>query len=171
MFTYKILQYTCFNSTCYTCSYDKCVWDMSQYNKLSDIQYARFQILPVNLHFGLFWSAGIPTMWCPLWQFHWVCHVEGSPQPTVQRWFATTQNEKWLYHIWIHIWYNHSSIIYGYIYDTTIQLSYVNTYMIPIQLSYMNSYMTQPFSYHSEYIYDTTIQLSYVNTYMTQSFS
>ncbi len=35
---------------------------MSQYNKLSDIQYARFQILPVDLHFGLFWSAGIPTM-------------------------------------------------------------------------------------------------------------
>ncbi len=35
---------------------------MSQYNKLSDIQYARFQILPVELHFGLFWSAGIPTM-------------------------------------------------------------------------------------------------------------
>ncbi len=35
---------------------------MSKYNKLSDIQYARFQILPVDLHFGLFWSAGIPTM-------------------------------------------------------------------------------------------------------------
>ncbi len=35
---------------------------MSQYNKLSNIQYARFQILPVDLHFGLFWSAGIPTM-------------------------------------------------------------------------------------------------------------
>ncbi len=35
---------------------------MSQYNKLSDIQYARFQILPVDLYFGLFWSAGIPTM-------------------------------------------------------------------------------------------------------------
>ncbi len=51
-FTYKILQYTCFNCTYYTCSYDKCVWDMSQYNKLSDIQYARFQILPVDLHFG-----------------------------------------------------------------------------------------------------------------------
>ncbi len=32
---------------------------MSQYNKLSDIQYARFQILPVHLHFGNFWSAGI----------------------------------------------------------------------------------------------------------------
>ncbi len=61
-FTYKIFQYTCFNCTCYTCSYDKCVWDMSQCNKLSDIQYARFQILPVDLHFGLFWSAGIPTM-------------------------------------------------------------------------------------------------------------
>ncbi len=35
---------------------------MSQYNKLSDIQYARFQILPVDLHVGQFWSAGIPTM-------------------------------------------------------------------------------------------------------------
>ncbi len=45
-FTYKIFQYTCFNCTCYTCSHDKCVWDMSKYNKLSDIQYARFQILP-----------------------------------------------------------------------------------------------------------------------------
>ncbi len=61
-FTYKILQYTSFNCTCYTCSYDKCVWDISQYNKLSDIQYARFQILPLELHVGLFWSAGIPTM-------------------------------------------------------------------------------------------------------------
>ncbi len=29
---------------------------------LSDIQYARFQILPVDLHSGQFWSAGIPTM-------------------------------------------------------------------------------------------------------------
>ncbi len=36
---------------------------MSQYNKLSDIQYARFQILPVDHHFGLFWSAGISTMY------------------------------------------------------------------------------------------------------------
>ncbi len=35
---------------------------MSQYNKLSDIQYARFHILPVDFHFGLFLSAGIPTM-------------------------------------------------------------------------------------------------------------
>ncbi len=35
---------------------------MPQYNKLSDIQYARFQILPVDVHFGLIWSAGIPTM-------------------------------------------------------------------------------------------------------------
>ncbi len=62
-FHIKILQYTCFNCTCYTCSYDKCVWDMSQHNKLSDIQYARFQILPVDLQVGLFWSAGIPTMY------------------------------------------------------------------------------------------------------------
>ncbi len=35
---------------------------MSQYNKLSNIQYARFQILPLDLNFGLFWSAGIPTI-------------------------------------------------------------------------------------------------------------
>ncbi len=35
---------------------------MSLYNKLSDIQYARFQILPEDLHFGPFWSAVIPTM-------------------------------------------------------------------------------------------------------------
>ncbi len=35
---------------------------MFQYNKLSDIQYGRFQILPVDLHVGLFWIAGIPTM-------------------------------------------------------------------------------------------------------------
>ncbi len=39
---------------------------MSQYNKLSDIQYARFQILHVDLNFGLFWSAGIPTMNGPI---------------------------------------------------------------------------------------------------------
>ncbi len=36
---------------------------MSRYNKLSDNQYAKFQILPVDLHFGLFWSGGIPTMY------------------------------------------------------------------------------------------------------------
>ncbi len=71
-FTYKILQHTCFNCTCYTCSYDKCVWDMSQYNKLSDIQYTRFQILHVDLHFGLFWSAGIPTM---LWLSQPLCNI------------------------------------------------------------------------------------------------
>ncbi len=28
----------------------------------SDIQYARFQILSMDVHFGLFWSASIPTM-------------------------------------------------------------------------------------------------------------
>ncbi len=39
---------------------------MSQYNKISDILYARFQILPVDLHFGLFWSAGIPHMAKPI---------------------------------------------------------------------------------------------------------
>ncbi len=35
---------------------------MSQCNQLSNIQYAKFQILPVDLHFGLFWSADIPTI-------------------------------------------------------------------------------------------------------------
>ncbi len=35
---------------------------MSQYNEPSNIQYARFQILPVDLHFELFWSVGIPTI-------------------------------------------------------------------------------------------------------------
>ncbi len=35
---------------------------MSQYNKLYNIQYARFYILPVDLHFGLFWLGGIPNM-------------------------------------------------------------------------------------------------------------
>ncbi len=30
------------------------VWDMSQSNKLSDIQYARFQILPVDSILGCF---------------------------------------------------------------------------------------------------------------------
>ncbi len=31
---------------------------MFQYNKLSDFQYARFQILAVHLHFEMFLSAG-----------------------------------------------------------------------------------------------------------------
>ncbi len=35
---------------------------MFQYNKLFDFQYARFQILVVHIHFGLFWSGGIPTL-------------------------------------------------------------------------------------------------------------
>ena len=35
---------------------------MSQYNKLFHCQYARFQILAVHLHFGLFWSRGISTV-------------------------------------------------------------------------------------------------------------
>ncbi len=61
-FTFKILQYICFICTCYICSYDKCVWDMSQCKKLSNIQCAIFQILHVDLHFGLFWWAGISTM-------------------------------------------------------------------------------------------------------------
>ncbi len=35
---------------------------MSQYNKLYDFQYARLQILPDDLHCGLFGLGGIPTM-------------------------------------------------------------------------------------------------------------
>ncbi len=41
---------------------------MSQCNKLYYFQYARFQILVMYLLFGLFWSAGIPTMIL-------VCHI------------------------------------------------------------------------------------------------
>ncbi len=33
---------------------------------LSDIKYARCQILVVQLHIGLFWSAGIPTVYLTL---------------------------------------------------------------------------------------------------------
>ncbi len=39
---------------------------MSQYNKLSDLQYATLHILAVHSHFGLFWSAGIPTIPMPI---------------------------------------------------------------------------------------------------------
>ncbi len=35
---------------------------MGENNKLAGIQHVKFQILPVHLNFGLFWSAGIPTM-------------------------------------------------------------------------------------------------------------
>ncbi len=59
-FIYKILQYTCFSCICYTYSYNKFVWDMSQYNKPSDIQYARFLILPVDLHFETFGQLVFP---------------------------------------------------------------------------------------------------------------
>ncbi len=53
---------------------------MSQYNKLSDIQYARFQILLVDLHFGLFWSAGIPTMKRRVHVDYSTIHHGGPPQ-------------------------------------------------------------------------------------------
>ncbi len=33
---------------------------ISQYDNLSDFQYARFHILVVHLHTGLFWLRGIP---------------------------------------------------------------------------------------------------------------
>ncbi len=36
--------------------------EMSHYNKLSDFQYALFQILAVQLHCRLFWSRGIPIV-------------------------------------------------------------------------------------------------------------
>ncbi len=39
---------------------------MSQYNKLSDIQYARFHILPVDLHFET-----VLVSWYP----HYALHV------------------------------------------------------------------------------------------------
>ncbi len=51
---------------------------MSQYNKLSNIQYVIFQILPVVLHFGLFWSTGIPTMKLSLCDNHCVSPTVGS---------------------------------------------------------------------------------------------
>ncbi len=35
---------------------------MSQYNKLSDFQYARFQLLAMHLHFELFQSGGIHSL-------------------------------------------------------------------------------------------------------------
>ncbi len=56
-YTYKqqILQYNCFNWWTYcNCLYVKWLLDMSQYNKLSNCQYSRFQVLAVYLYFGLF---------------------------------------------------------------------------------------------------------------------
>ncbi len=35
---------------------------MFQFNNLSDFQYARLKKVAVHLHFGMFWSSGIPTM-------------------------------------------------------------------------------------------------------------
>ncbi len=37
----------------------KCVWDMSQYNKLANFQCTKFQILVIHIHFGL-----VPTFAC-----------------------------------------------------------------------------------------------------------
>ncbi len=34
--------------------------------KKSDFQYVAFQILAVHLHFGLFWSTGIPNVYSQL---------------------------------------------------------------------------------------------------------
>ncbi len=39
---------------------------MSQYNKLSDFQYTRFDIFA--LQFGLFWSGGMPTVQLVGWK-------------------------------------------------------------------------------------------------------
>ncbi len=62
LFICKIIQYTYFNWTYNTCSYVKWVSDMSQYNKLVDLPYARFQLISaLYLHLEQFWSAGIPT--------------------------------------------------------------------------------------------------------------
>ncbi len=61
--TFKILQYTCFNWTCYTCSSVQWEWNMSLWNKSFDFQYAIFQIMTVHLHFGLSWSCDIPGMY------------------------------------------------------------------------------------------------------------
>ncbi len=52
----------CFKWTSYTGSDVKWVWDMSQYNKQSDCQYAGFYILAAHLHVGLFLSGSIPSM-------------------------------------------------------------------------------------------------------------
>ncbi len=35
---------------------------MFQYDNLSDFQYARFHIMAVHLHFGLFWLRWFPTV-------------------------------------------------------------------------------------------------------------
>ncbi len=48
---------------------------MSQYNKLSDIQYAIFQILPFDPHFRLFWSAGIPIVHCTIYNLTSLTHL------------------------------------------------------------------------------------------------
>ncbi len=76
-FIYKILQYTCFNCIWYTCSYDKCVWDMSQYNKRFDIQYARFHILPVDLHFETVLVSWYPHHVIDYFEW-WICGVNRS---------------------------------------------------------------------------------------------
>ncbi len=64
---------------------------MSQYNKISDIQhvqYAGFQILPVDLHFGLFWSAGIPTM--PYGECRMICAPTMSKLQRLSKHFKKT---------------------------------------------------------------------------------
>ncbi len=52
-FTYAILQYTCIKWIYYTRSFVKLLGDMSQYKKVSDFKYAKFQILVLHLYFRL----------------------------------------------------------------------------------------------------------------------
>ncbi len=88
-FIYKILQYTCFNCICNTCSYVKCVWDMSQYNKLSDIQYARFHMLPVDLTFWNYFGQLVspPCVW-------WAETLESRPEGVTNTDDATRRDIK-----------------------------------------------------------------------------
>ncbi len=56
-FTYKILQYTCYNWTYYTCSCVKWVWNISQYNTWT------ISICTIS-YIGWFWPGNIPTVYC-----------------------------------------------------------------------------------------------------------
>ncbi len=48
---------------------------MSQYSKLSDLQYARFQILAEYFYFRLFWPAGLGYIFMmSAIQYHAIIH-------------------------------------------------------------------------------------------------
>ncbi len=64
---------------------------MFQHNKLSDFQYARFQILIVHLHFGLFWSASIPAV------MQSICSMGTAHYLTYPALTLMSQSAKWLY--------------------------------------------------------------------------